>query len=186
MSESGRAAGTLRLYGYLAEFETVDGLYQAAQAMRDAGYSRWDAHSPFPVHGLDDAMGIRGTRLPWLVLGGGIAGAGLGLLLQWWTNAVDYPLNISGKPFFSLPANIPVTFETTILLSALTTVVGMLALNRLPQYWHPIFGSERFKRATSDRFFISVEAADPRFDAEATRRLLESLGAAGVERLEVE
>ncbi len=178
------AAAPAPTYGVLAEFDTVAALLAAARGVRDAGYRRWDAHSPFPVHGLDRAMGVRPTLLPWLVLGGGLAGAGGSLLLQWWTNAIDYPYVISGKPFFSLPANIPVIFESTVLLAALTAFFGMLALNRLPELYHPVFKSDRFRRVTSDRFFIVIEAADPRFDPQRTPALLRSLGATAVEVLE--
>ncbi|MCB1162702.1 MAG: DUF3341 domain-containing protein [Candidatus Krumholzibacteriia bacterium] len=173
-----------RFYGYLAEFETVNGLVDACAAIRDAGYTRWDAHTPFPVHGLDGAMGLRTTKLPWVVFFSGLTGAGLGLLLQYWTSAVDYPLIISGKPLFSIPANVPITFEMTILFSALSAFIGMLAFNGLPQFYHPVFHSERFRRATDDRFFITVEARDPRFREDDTRSLLESLGPVQVERLE--
>jgi len=169
------------LAGLLAEFDGPDALLAAAEKVRQAGYCRWDAHSPYPVHGLDRAMGIRPTLLPWLVLGAGIAGAAVALHLQWWTNAVDYPLITSAKPRFSLPANIPVAFELIVLLSALAAFAGCLALNRLPQFWHPVFTAKRFRRATSDGFFLSVEAADPRFDPSATRALLESLGASAIE-----
>lgn len=171
------------LYGYLAEFDSVGALLAACGQVRDAGFTRWDAHTPFPVHGLDAAMGLRSTKLPWLVFGAGATGAGLGLLMQWWINAVDYPLNISGKPLFSIPANVPITFEVTILLSALTAFVGMLAFNGLPRYHHPLFQSERFRRVTNDRFFISIEARDPRCRGEETARFLAELGAVAVERL---
>ncbi len=172
------------LFGYLAEFETVNELVHACEQVRDAGFTHWDAHTPFPVHGLDGAMGIRTTKLPWLVFFAGATGASLGLLMQWWMNAVDYPLNISGKPLFSIPANIPITFEVTILLSAITAFVGMLAINGLPRLHHPVFQSERFKRVTDDRFFISIEARDAKFRSEETRSFLESLGSAQVESLE--
>lgn len=183
MSDASKQDGS-RLFGYLAEFESVDGLMSACAQVRDAGFTRWDAHTPFPVHGLDGAMGLRTTKLPWAVLFAGATGAGLGLLMQWWVNAVDYPLIISGKPLFSIPANIPITFEVTILLSALTAFVGMLAFNGLPQLYHPVFQSERFKRVTCDRFFISIEARDPKFRSEETRSFLAALGAAHVESLE--
>lgn len=173
-----------RLFGYLAEFETVNALVDACEQVRDAGYSRWDAHTPFPVHGLDGAMGLRTTKLPWAVFFAGATGACLGLLMQWWMNAVDYPLNISGKPLFSIPANIPITFEVTVLFSAITAFVGMLAFNGLPRLHHPVFQSERFRRVTCDRFFISIEARDPEFRAHETRDFLASLGAAQVESLE--
>jgi hypothetical protein len=170
-------------YGYLVAFESVEQLLQAAARVRDAGYTRWDAHTPFVVHGLDAAMGIRPTILPYLVFAGGLTGTTCGILLQWFTNAHDYPFLISGKPIFSLPANIPVAFEMTILFAALTALVGMLALNLLPQLAHPLHSSRGFKRATDDRFFISIEARDPIFDPVATRELLESLGGSAVEEV---
>lgn len=175
---------TQGLYGYLAEFGEPGDLIDAAAKVRDAGYTRWDCHTPFPVHGLDAAMGIRGTRLPWLVLCGGLAGLSAALLMQWWMNAHDYPFLISGKPLFGLPAAVPVTFELTVLLSALTTFFGMWGLNLLPQHHHPLFASERFRRATSDRFFVSIEARDPQFHRERTREFLSGLGAAAVESVE--
>lgn len=165
----------------LAEFDTPDELLAACQRVRDAGYRRWDAHSPYPVHGIDRAMGIRPTVLPWLVLGAGLTGCAVALLMQWWMNAVNYPLVISGKPLFSLPANIPVTFELIVLFSALTAFFGVLALNGLPRFWHPVFHSKQFLRATTDGFFISITADDPKFDASGTRTLLESTGALAVE-----
>lgn len=171
------------LYGLLVEFESPDALLAAAEEVRIAGYTRWDAHTPFAVHGLDGAMGIRRTRLPLLVAAGGASGLAGGLLLQWWTNAVDYPFLISGKPLFGLPAAIPVAFETTILLSALAALVGMLAMNGLPQLHHPLFANRHFRRATDDRYFISVEAADPLFDRVRTRAFLESLGGVRVEEV---
>jgi hypothetical protein len=170
-------------YGYLVAFANVEQLLVAAAKVRDAGYTRWDAHTPFVVHGLDKAMGIRPTILPYLVFAGGLTGASCGILLQWFTNAYDYPFLISGKPIFSLPANIPVAFETTVLFAALTALVGMLALNLLPQLSHPLHGSRSFKRATDDRFFITIEARDPIFDPVATRELLDSLGGSAVEEV---
>ena len=169
------------LAGLLAEFDGPESLRAAAAQMRRGGFKRWDAFSPFPIHGMDRAMGIRPTLLPWLVLGAGVAGAAVALWLQWWTNAVDYPLVISGKPLFSLPANIPVVFELIVLFSAIAAFGGVLVLNRLPQFWRPAFGGARFGRATSDGFFIFVEAADRQFDQAALRRLLESAGAGSVE-----
>jgi hypothetical protein len=171
------------LYGLLAEFETADALLAAASAVRDKGYTHWDTHVPFVVHGLDEAMGIRPTKLPLVVAGAGVTGTAAGLLLEWWTNAVDYPFIISGKPFFGLPAAIPVAFETTILFAAISALVGMLAFNGLPQLYHPLFKSRAFRRATADRFFVSVEAEDPLFDPAADRIFLESLGAVRVEEV---
>jgi hypothetical protein len=172
-----RADEPPRLYGLLAEFDNVDDVVAAAGKVRQAGYTRWDVHTPFPIHGLDDAMGLRATRLPWIVFAAGLIGAGLALLLQWWTNAVNYRFIISGKPYFSLPANIPVTFELTVLVAALAAFFGMLGRNKLPQLHHPLLANARFRRATTDRFFIVVECEDPRFDPQQTRRLLASLGA---------
>ena len=172
------------LFGYLVEFDTPGEVLDAAAKVRDAGYSRWDAHTPFPVHGLDAAMGLKSTILPWLVLGGGLTGCAVGLALQWWTNAFNYPMSISGKPLWSIPANIPVTFELTILLSAFGAFLGMLILNGFPTWYHPVFKSNRFRRVTQDRFFISVEAKDPIFDEGRTEEFLRTLGGRSIERLE--
>ncbi len=171
-------------WGLLAEFDDAAQLIAAARKVREAGYTRWDSYAPFAVHGLDDAMGIDKTVLPKIVLAGGVTGCLAGLGLQWWTNAVDYPFLISGKPLFGLPAAVPVAFELTILLAAFGAFFGMLGLNRLPQLFHPLFTSDRFRRVTNDRFFIAIEASDPRFDREATRRFLEELGSAAVEEVE--
>jgi hypothetical protein len=161
-----------KLWGLLAEFQTPQDLVRAAARVRDAGYTKWDAHTPFPVHGLDGAMGIRSTRLPFFVLGAGMIGTTVGLSMQYWMNAVDYKLIISGKPFNSLPADIPVTFELTVLLASLTAFIGMLLLNNLPRFNHPLFSNAAFRRSTSDSFFLAIEAADPRFDREKTEQLL--------------
>ena len=178
------AGGGKTLWGLLAEFRTADDLRRAAAVVREAGYERWDAHTPFPVHGLDDAMGIRPTRLPWVVLAAGIAGTSGGILMQWWMNAIDYPIIVSGKPFFSLPAQIPVAFELTILLASLTAFLGMLGVNALPRLHHPLFANKRFRWASNDAFFISVEATDRLFDVEATDKLLRSAGSLSVEWIE--
>lgn len=172
------------LAGYLAEFDDVGEVIDAAEKVRDAGYRRWDVHSPFPIHGIDEAMDIRPTILPWLVLAGGLVGLGGGLLMQWWMMAHDYPYMISGKPYFSLPAFIPVIFECTILCAAFTAVFGMLLLNKLPTHYNPILKSERFRRVTNDRFFISIDATDPKFDETQTMELLKSLEPIGIERYE--
>jgi len=172
------------LAGYLAEFDEVGEVIAAAEKVRDAGYRRWDVHSPFPIHGIDEAMNIRPTILPWLVLAGGLFGLGGGLLMQWWMMAHDYQYMISGKPFFSLPAFIPIIFECTILCAAFTAVFGMLLLNKLPTHYNPILKSERFRRATNDRFFISIDATDPKFDETRTMELLKSLEPIGIERYE--
>lgn len=182
-NNTGLADG-VSLYGYLVGFDKVDELLAAAATVRDAGYTRWDAHTPFVIHGLDAAMGVKKTVLPYIVFLAGLTGAAAGILLQWWTNAVDYPFLISGKPLFSLPANIPVAFETTILFAAISALVGMLALNGLPRLSHPLFSNRSFKRVTDDRFFISIEARDPLFDPAKTRELLESVSDQPVEEIE--
>ena len=171
-------------YGILAEFATPAELYHACERVRDAGFTRWDAHSPFPVHGLSRAMGLRRSTLPWIVLVMALTGAALGFILQWWVHTTAYPLVISGKPFFTWPAFIPVTFEVSVLFGALGAVFGMLGLNRLPMHHHPLFKSKVFERASDDAFFISIESWDPRFDPSATATLLKSLGARSVELLE--
>jgi hypothetical protein len=171
-------------FGLLAEFATPADLYHACERVRDAGFTRWDAHTPFPVHGLEGAMGLRRSPLPWIVLVMGLTGAALGFLLQWWVHAKAYPLVISGKPYLAWPAFIPITFELGILFASLGAVFGMLGLNRLPMHYHPIFRSKVFDRASDDAFFISIESWDPRFDPTSTRTLLESLGARSVELLE--
>ena len=184
MERTNVAGDVKRLRYLLVEFETSEALLAAAERVRDAGYTRWDAHSPFPVHGLDEAMGIRSTILPWFVLMCGLAGAAGGLGLQWWTNAFDFPYLVSGKPLFSLPANIPVMFELTVLLSAVGAFVGMLVFNGLPELYHTLFKSDRFLRATTDRFFISIDAGDPKFDATGSEAFLRRLDGVGIERLE--
>ncbi|MGD0516917.1 MAG: DUF3341 domain-containing protein, partial [Thermoguttaceae bacterium] len=148
-----------KIAGILAEFDSPESLKAAARRLRDEGFTRWDSHSPFPIHGIDRAMGVRTTRLPWLVLGGAIAGAAVALLMQWWMNAVNYPMVISGKPYFSLPANIPIVFELLVLLGAFAAFGGALVLNLLPRFWHWTFSSRGFARVTTDGFFISIDAA---------------------------
>jgi len=178
-----RSAEAGGLYGLLAELPDVPALLQGAEQIRDAGYRRWDAFAPFAVHGLNSAMGLKRSRLPWLVLGGGLTGTAAALLLQWWTNAVDYPFLISGKPLFGLPAAIPVAFELTILFAAFAAFFGMFGLNGLPRLHHPLFHSDRFRRVTTDRFFIAIEASDPQFNETETRRLLEEIGSVHIEEV---
>ena len=171
-------------FGLLAEFAEEPPLLAAADRVREEGYRRWDCFTPYPVHGLDRAMGLRDTRLPWVVLTGGILGAGTAILMQWWMNAIDYPFVIGGKPLFSLPAQIPIAFELTVLFSAIACVLALFAFNGLPRFHHPAFRSRHFRRVTSDRFFLLIEASDPRFDPVRTADLLQALGAAHVEWLE--
>jgi len=168
----------------LAEFKTPADLYAACERVRDAGYKRWDAHSPFPVHGLDGAMGMTRSKLPWIVLVLALSGAAAGFGLQTWVHMTAYPLTISGKPFFAWPAFVPITFELGVLGGALGAVFGMFGLNQLPRHNHPLFESARFARFSDDRFFISIESADPMFNAPEATRLLLAVGASHVELVE--
>jgi hypothetical protein len=164
-----------RIYGLMAVFDDPNALVLAATSAREAGYRRMDAYSPFPIEELHHALGAHASRLPMIVLIGGLVGCISGFLLQYWTMAVAYPLNVGGRPFNSWPAFIPVTFECTILGAALSAVFGMLALNGLPMPYHPVFNVPRFALASRSRFFLCIEARDKKFDVEATRQFLESL-----------
>ncbi len=169
------------LHGLLAEFETPEALLEACTKVRDAGYKKWDALTPFPVHGIDEAMGIRMTILPWLSLGAGITGLMIAFALQIFTNGIDYKFLISGKPFISVPANIPVAFELTVLLAAFTTFFGMMILNFLPELFHPLFRAKRFPRMTADRFGIYIESKDPLFNRQQAELMFSRLGASALE-----
>ncbi len=174
-------AGKGREYGVLAEFADPEKLMRACAEVRDRGFSRWDAHTPFPIHGLDKAMGLKRSWVSAFVLVMGLAGAALGMLMQWWVAEKAYPLVISGKPFFSWPAFIPITFECGVLGGATGAVLGFLIMARLPRHHHALFNSERFGKVTDDAFFISIEAQDPKYDAADTPRLLQEIGARHVE-----
>ncbi len=159
----------------MAEFHSAEELLDAAKETFNAGYRSVDAFSPFPIEGLADCIGFPRTRLPVLVLLGGLFGCCGGFFLQWWPNVIGYPLNIGGKPFDSWPAFIPITFEMTILCAALTATFGMIALNGLPSPYHPVFNVPRFAQVTQDRFFLVVMADDPMFDSAKTRQFLAEL-----------
>jgi hypothetical protein len=165
------------IYGLLAEFNQAETLVAAARQTYDAGYRQMDAYSPFPIEELNEAMHLGHTRLPILVLGGGLFGGGGALLLQYWTAAINYPFDVGGRPLFSWPSFVPVTFELTILGAAIFATLGMLALNGLPMPYHPLFNAPRFALATRDQFFICIEAKDPQFDREKTAAFLQGLGA---------
>jgi hypothetical protein len=180
---NGNDHGDGELYGVLAEFDTPGELVEASRKVNDAGYTDFDCYSPFPVHGIDTAMGVKRTILPLLVFGGGFTGAIGGLALQWYCNAHAWTWNISGKPTWSIPANIPIAYECAILLAVFASFFGMWGLNRLPQVWHPLFRQDKFARVTDDSFFIGIEARDRRFDPEKTKQLLVDAGAIAVENV---
>lgn len=173
-----------RIHGVLGEFEHAGSLLKAAAGVRDSGFKKFDAHSPFPIHGMDKAMGLGQSALGFIVFVGAGTGCFLGYLMQWWMGAVDYPLNISGKPFFAIEPSIPIMFELTILFAALAAVFGMFALNKLPRPYNPLFYSKRFVKASDDGFFLHIEQKDPNFDASKCEQLLRDLGAVHVEVIE--
>jgi len=172
------------IYGLLAEFDRPDDLLAAAHRAHEAGYRRMDAYTPLPIAGLAEAIGFRRTHLPLIVLLGGIVGGVGGYLLQYYASVIDYPLNVGGRPLHSWPAFIPVTFELTILGAALAAVLGMLALNGLPMPYHPVFNVPRFELATRKRFLLCLEASDPQFDRDGTKRFLERLPSQAVYEVE--
>jgi Protein of unknown function (DUF3341) len=168
------------IYGIMAEFDSAQALVEAAKRTHQAGYQRIDAYSPFPIEGLAEDLGVRRNEVPLVVLVGGIIGGVSGYLMQWWMAAVDYPLNIGGKPPHSWPAFIVITFEMTILFGGISAVLGMLALNGLPMPYHPVFNVPRFVLASKDRFFLIIFSSDKKYDPVATRSFLESLNARSV------
>ena len=172
-----------KIYGALAEFKNPHDLLVAAEKVRDAGYKEFDCHSPFPIHGMDEAMGEKRSPLGWIVGLSALTGGGLATLLQWWTGAVAYPLVIAGKPYFSYQAYVPVSFGLAVLFGALAAFFGMLALNKLPHPWHPVFFSDRFEKMSNDGFFISIESKDKQFDAVHTVEFLKKIGGENVEIL---
>lgn len=173
-----------KIYGVLAQFETTSSVYEAAKRVRDRGYKQWESYSPIPIHGMDKAMGRGQSKLPWLVgLVAFICGLG-GFLLWTWMNGFDYKFVIAGKPFYSWPAYFIPAFECAVLSAAATCLVGMLALNKLPQFYHPLFRSEMFQKVTNDKFFIAIEKEDPQFNEVKTVEFLKELGATQVELVE--
>lgn len=169
------------LYGVVAEFESPDALLDAVRAARDAGYSRLDAFTPFPIHGIDQAMGARRSMLGYIVFAGGLAGCAAAVGLQWFTGAVDYPLVIGGKPFFAVEFSMPIIFELTVLLAAFATVGGMLFLNGLPRFYHPVFQHRSFPGASDDRFLLAIEADGPDFQSGPALAFLRAVGGSNAE-----
>lgn len=171
-------------WGVVAEFDSAAAIYHACEKVTAEGYTRTDAHTPFPVHGLDKVLKQPESGLGWLVVCCGLTGIILAQLMMWWMNAYDYPIWVSGKQPYAWPSTIPITFEMMILLSGLGAVFGMFALNRLPRLHHPIFAHSTIHRVTDDRFFLSIEATDPKFDSLATMQFLQGIGGANVEVIE--
>ena len=184
MSHGHDASEAVGPYALVAEFDTPDQLLSAAEIARKAGYKKMDAYTPFPVHGLSEAIGFHEIKVPWLVFGGGLTGAFTGIFLEWYTATVDYPMNVGGKPFFSIPAFFPVAYESTILFAALTAVFSMIGLNKLPRLYHSIFNTPGFERATQDRFFLAIEAEDGLYDSVETKRFLTELGPLAISEVE--
>ncbi len=185
MHPQNRDAGEIAdLYGLLAEFDTAEGLLAAAERAREEGFRRMDAYTPMPIEGLAEAVALGKTTVEKLVFVAGLLGATGGFMLCWWMTVVAYPHNVAGRPLNSWPAYIPITFESMVLIACLTALIGMLMLNGMPQPYHPVFNVKEFERASIDRFFLCIEARDPRFDREATREFLEGLNP--LEVMEVE
>jgi hypothetical protein len=168
------------IYGLMAEFEAPQQILSATRRARLAGYRDMDAYTPYPVEGLSAELGLPRTRVPFVVFVAGLVGAGAGFFMQWFTMSVDYPFNVGGRPTNSWPAFIPVTFEVMVLVASFAALFGMLFLNGLPRPHHPVFNVPRFDRASQDRFFLCIEATDPIYEAEGTRRFLEELQASTV------
>jgi hypothetical protein len=171
-------------YGLIATFDSAPALYRAAESVRDAGYRHWDCVTPFPVHGLDKAMGLRRSIVPRISLAGGITGFITGMSMIWWTGAVDYQLIVGGKPLFSPMFAFPVSYELTILFTAFATIIGMFVVNGLPMHYHPVLKYEHIRRGMDDTFFIVIEARDPRFHLANTKTFLEKAGGQAVTELE--
>ena len=167
---------TSKPYGLIAEFDTPGDTMRAAEQVRDAGFTKWDVFTPFPVHGMDKAMGMKNSKVGWFSFIGGVTGYTTGMLMIWWTNAVDYPVLIGGKPMFSPFGAFPPSYELTILLGSFGAIFGMLFLNRLPRLHHPLLKHQRFAQVTHDKFFVVIETADPKYSETETRKLLEGAG----------
>jgi len=177
-------APTPKAYGISAEFLTPADVMHAAEKVRDSGFRKWDVFTPFPIHGMDKAMGIKNSPVGWFSFIGGVLGYTSGMVMIWWMNAYDYPILIGGKPMFSPFAAFPPSYELTILFGAFGALGGMLFLNRLPRLHHPLLKNRRFALATHDRFFLVIESSDPKYSETETRKLLETLGSSHIELVE--
>jgi hypothetical protein len=176
--------GSRRPYAIMAEFETPADILHAAEKVHDQGFSRWDVFTPFPIHGMDRAMGIKNSKVGWFSFLGGVTGYTTGMLIIWWMNAVDYPIIVGGKPMFSPFAAFPPSYELTILFGSFGALLGMLFLNRLPKLHHPLLKNKRFALVTHDRYFLVIESDDAKYSETETRKLLESLGSRHIELVE--
>ncbi len=185
LSVSRRHRTSPALYGIMGEFNNPSDLVAAARRTYEAGYRRINGYSPYPIEELSEAIGFTRTSLPLIVLIGGILGGLGGFFMQYWMEVIDYPLNVGGKPYNSWPAFIPITFECTVLVAAFAAVLGMLVLNKLPQPYHPVFNAPNFALATRDRFFLVIEANDPRFNHDETKEFLDTVGAKNVSDVEI-
>lgn len=177
-------AAPTEVWGLMAEFDHPGALMHAAEAVRDAGYRKWDVYSPFPVHGMDESMGAPPSKVPWVMGAMAFTGFACALAMQWWMSAVDYKIVTAGKPLFAWEQFTPVMFELSVLFAAFGAVFGMLILNLLPRWHHPLLAKERFLRVSDDRFVIAIESSDPQFNQAETRRLLERIGGRHVDVVE--
>src|SRR2546430_14007000 len=176
--------GTTKPYGMIAEFRTAAAILHAAEKVRDAGYRRWDVFTPFPVHGMDRAMGLKNSKVGWFSFLGGVTGYTTGMVMVWFMNALDYPIVVGGKPMFSPYSAFPPSSELTILFGAFGSLFGMLFLNGLPRLYHPLLKNKRFALVTHDRFFVVIETDDPKFSEKEARALLEQAGSRHIEMVE--
>ena len=173
-----------RPYGLMAEFVNTSSVIHAAEKVRDAGFRKWDVFTPFPIHGMDKAMGLKNSKVGWFSFLGGVTGYTTGMLMIWWMNAIDYPILIGGKPMFSPHGAFPPSYELTILFTAFGSILGMLFLNRLPRLHHPLLKHKRFALATHDKFYVVIETVDPKYSETETRKLLEAAGSKRIELVE--
>lgn len=176
--------GSAKPYGIIAEFETAADVLHAAEKVRDAGFHRWDVFTPFPIHGMDRAMGLKNSKVGWFSFLGGVTGYTSGMLMIWWMNAYDYPILVGGKPMFSPYGAFPPSYELTILFGAFGSILGMLFLNRLPRLHHPLLKHKRFALASHDKFFVVIETNDAKYSEIETRKLLENTGSKHIEMVE--